>query len=91
MDGATESEECFAAHNLKLANGKDTLPITKDLTESTEWVNTTLQLPSGLTCNHCVLRWHYNVGKEILHTKNNCESELTFIIKINYRKLLGCL
>lgn len=62
MDGAKESNECFAANRLKLGNGQDTFPIKN---EETGWYNTTVQLPNGLTCNHCVLQWTYNVGKEI--------------------------
>lgn len=60
MDGARESKECFAANSLKLVNGQDKFPVASS---TTGWYNTTLQLPSGLTCNHCVLQWTYNVGK----------------------------
>lgn len=60
LDGAQESDACFAANRLKLTNGSDQYPLTVD---ETGWYNTTLQLPSGLTCNHCVLQWTYNVGK----------------------------
>lgn len=60
MDGARESNECFAANRLKFVNGADTFPITSS---TTGWFNMTLQLPSGLTCKHCVLQWTYNVGE----------------------------
>ncbi|KAJ6635133.1 hypothetical protein Bhyg_13716 [Pseudolycoriella hygida] len=59
MDVLKESKECFEANRIKLTNGADTYPLPSDLTG---WFNTTLQLPPGLTCNHCVLQWTYNVG-----------------------------
>lgn len=60
MDGARESNECFAAYRLKLVDGSDKYQITGS---ETGWRNMTLQLPAGLTCNHCVLQWTYNVGE----------------------------
>lgn len=60
MDGARESNECFAANRLKLVNGEDKFQIKGS---ETGRYNMTLQLPSGLTCKHCVLQWTYNVGE----------------------------
>jgi len=59
MDGAQESNECFAANRLKLASGADIYTLPSD---EVGWYNMTLQIPSGLKCNHCVLQWTYNVG-----------------------------
>ncbi|KAG4081202.1 hypothetical protein HA402_003229 [Bradysia odoriphaga] len=59
MDGARESNECFAANRLRLVSGEDRYNLPGS---QVGWYNMTLQLPAGLTCNHCVLQWTYNVG-----------------------------
>ncbi|EFA07372.2 uncharacterized protein LOC657063 [Tribolium castaneum] len=49
-------EECFQP--ISLANGDDRYNVT--FSERT--VNTQVKLPDGLTCDRCVLRWHYIGG-----------------------------
>lgn len=56
-----ESENCFAANKLKLANGSDRLRIPNHVTGQ---FNTTLRLPPNLECTQCVLRWTYITGKK---------------------------
>lgn len=61
MDGQSlESDSCFNRYPVKLTNGNDKHYITG---YEVGWYNVTLQLPSTLSCNHCVLQWTYNVGK----------------------------
>lgn len=55
-----ESDECFEGNLLNLVNGNDKYILPSD---NNGWFNTTLQLPAGLDCKHCVLRWTYNTGK----------------------------
>ncbi|XP_015171788.1 PREDICTED: uncharacterized protein LOC107064049 isoform X2 [Polistes dominula] len=54
-----ETDECFAKYPIRLANGSYKYNITsyaiKDYTIEAV-------LPQGLTCEHCVLRWHYRAG-----------------------------
>lgn len=61
LDASSESEQCFALHKLKLANGQDryTVPDSK----SDVYYNTTVVLPSNLNCKHCVFRWTYVTGE----------------------------
>lgn len=54
-----ESDECFFRNKLQIIDGKDYYKLPNG---STGWFNTTIKLPPGLTCNHCVLRWTYNTG-----------------------------
>ncbi|XP_043285751.1 uncharacterized protein [Venturia canescens] len=54
-----ETEECFAKYKLKLANGEYRHKVTAGKLGH-EYIP--LQLPAGLTCNHCVLRWQYTAG-----------------------------
>ncbi|XP_044264652.1 uncharacterized protein LOC123011330 [Tribolium madens] len=49
-------EDCFQP--LKLANGDNQYNVVTG--EKT--INTQIQLPSGLKCDRCVLRWHYQAG-----------------------------
>lgn len=55
-----ESEACFAEHSLKVVGGNERFYLNSRLEG---YYNTTLQLPAGLTCKHCVLQWTYNTGK----------------------------
>ncbi|XP_034487996.1 uncharacterized protein LOC117792115 [Drosophila innubila] len=57
-EAGTESEECFNKYPLNFIDGNRKLHIGT-LTGST---NQTLELPSGITCKHCVLRWTYTAG-----------------------------
>ncbi|KAJ3649522.1 hypothetical protein Zmor_021262 [Zophobas morio] len=50
------SENCF--QQLSLSNGEPQYNVT--MGEVT--INTKLKLPDGLTCERCVLRWHYNTA-----------------------------
>lgn len=56
----TESDQCFFRNKLRISNGSDRYRLPNGLTG---WFNTTVVLPQGLTCNHCVLRWTYITGK----------------------------
>ncbi|KAI8129805.1 hypothetical protein FF38_04400 [Lucilia cuprina] len=54
----TESEECFRKYRLKFADGSDKFFIGTTL----GWIESTIVLPTGLSCEHCVLRWTYRAG-----------------------------
>ncbi|XP_043286017.1 uncharacterized protein [Venturia canescens] len=54
-----ETEECFDMYKLKLVNGGYQYKVTAGKLGH-EYIP--LQLPAGLTCNHCVLRWQYTAG-----------------------------
>ncbi|OXU29072.1 hypothetical protein TSAR_011178 [Trichomalopsis sarcophagae] len=54
-----ETEECFDAHRLYLIDGSLEYPVAKGVLGM---FNITVALPPGLTCEHCVLRWHYHCG-----------------------------
>ncbi|KAJ3649516.1 hypothetical protein Zmor_021256 [Zophobas morio] len=51
-----ETEECFT--DLTLADGSSSYSVQAD----DYIVNNKVQLPAGLTCDRCVLRWHYKSG-----------------------------
>lgn len=53
-------EECFKL--LPFADGSDKLIIKS----THRVVKSKVQLPKGLKCNHCVLRWTYTAGKFIV-------------------------
>lgn len=53
-----ESEECFGKYNLKFADGSDKYYIGS----TRGGIDTTVVLPLGLSCKHCVLRWTYIAG-----------------------------
>lgn len=61
LDGRKESESCFQQHPLKLSNGSDRFMVPLD--KRTGLFHMTLQLPKGVSCEHCVLQWTYNTGK----------------------------
>lgn len=76
-----DTEDCFKL--LKLADGGDKYVLT-----STERGNYTVsvKLPDGKTCEHCVLRWHWNTGMETMF--------FFFRIKFNFyffRQQLGAM
>jgi hypothetical protein len=54
-------EDCFKPVTLGDGSPKYVLPNKEE--EDNVTVNLTLKLPDGLTCERCVLRWHYNAGK----------------------------
>ncbi|CAH1365703.1 hypothetical protein MTP99_001969 [Tenebrio molitor] len=53
-------EDCFKPVTLGDGSPKYVLPNKEE--EDNVTVNLTLKLPDGLTCERCVLRWHYNAG-----------------------------
>ncbi|XP_037952307.1 uncharacterized protein LOC119682854 [Teleopsis dalmanni] len=53
-----ETEQCFQKHRLLFADGSDKLYIGT----TTGSIKTTIVLPNGVSCQHCVLRWTYNAG-----------------------------
>ncbi|KAM8706034.1 hypothetical protein ACLKA7_010340 [Drosophila subpalustris] len=67
-EAVTETEECFNKYPLNFVQGNSQLHI--GTTHGS--INQTLQLPSGLTCKHCVLRWTYTAGN------NCCGAQETF-------------
>lgn len=54
---ALEEEECFT--KLKFEDGNERYSITSDM----YMVYNRVKLPDDITCDQCVLRWHYNTGK----------------------------
>lgn len=62
LDAAgSESESCFQP--LSLGNGASKYPITS---YASAYYETTVELPAGVSCNHCVLRWTYVAGKRTI-------------------------
>ncbi|KAG8228483.1 hypothetical protein J437_LFUL009348 [Ladona fulva] len=57
-----EEEECFAKYPLELADGSGYRYYLQ--TWDTGNYPMKLKLPEGLTCDRCVLRWHYVAGNE---------------------------
>ncbi|KAF4527215.1 hypothetical protein B566_EDAN006141 [Ephemera danica] len=56
-----ETEACFQQHVLEVIGGSGTqYYITND---NLGPFPVSLRLPAGLTCQNCVLQWHYNAGK----------------------------
>jgi Lytic polysaccharide mono-oxygenase, cellulose-degrading len=58
VDVERESDECFGRNKLLTFDGKDKYEIST--ASGMYYVN--LQLPAGLRCSHCVLRWTYVCG-----------------------------
>jgi len=58
-DAAMESEECFKT--LRFSNGDTHSHI---LFGKPTWVNTTIVLPTNVSCKQCVLRLHYRGGQQ---------------------------
>ncbi|KAG7200156.1 hypothetical protein KM043_000592 [Ampulex compressa] len=55
-----ETEECFQKYPLLLADGSGDTYHLREKKPGDFVVN--LKLPAGVTCEHCVLRWHYRVA-----------------------------
>lgn len=53
-----ESEACFNKYRIQFTDGSEKMYIGS----RTGWVNSTIVLPTGLNCKHCVLRWNYQGG-----------------------------
>ncbi|XP_012275596.1 uncharacterized protein LOC105697126 [Orussus abietinus] len=75
-----ETEECFEKHPLRLVDGSEVYKVTR---HGAGYHNTTLVLPPGLTCKHCVLRWNYRTGNswgicEDGHGAMGCGPQETF-------------
>lgn len=58
---APETEDCF--DDLLLADDSPSFVVTRDDFTITNQV----QLPQGVTCAHCVLRWTYRCGTYVLY------------------------
>lgn len=56
LDVERESDACFERYKIQTTTGGDTYPLNS--TAAKDYV-VSLQLPSSLTCNHCVLQWTY--------------------------------
>lgn len=56
QNGGIETAECFARNPLRLANGADRYVMQ---TYVNDFYETTVQLPAGMRCDHCVFRWTY--------------------------------
>lgn len=59
-----EAPECF--QQIKLADGKLSYHLPS---REKGYFYVDLQLPAGLICKQCVLRWHWNTGEKL---ENNC-------------------
>lgn len=59
LDGASESNACFAKYPLKTTAGVLNHYLGST---ATGYYNVTLQLPTSVTCSRCVLQWTYHVG-----------------------------
>ncbi|XP_068895525.1 uncharacterized protein [Tenebrio molitor] len=55
-DAPEPDESCF--QTLTLGNGE----INYNVVSGEKSIDTQVKLPDGLTCNRCVLRWHYRTG-----------------------------
>lgn len=59
QSSGVESDQCFAKYPLRTTKGD----LHHYLGSTTPgYYNVTLQLPSSLSCNRCVLQWTYHVG-----------------------------
>ena len=59
IDAEPESEACFERYKIRTSSGADTYPLPS--TAAGDYV-VSLQLPTGLVCNRCVLQWTYVAG-----------------------------
>ncbi|XP_023246711.1 uncharacterized protein LOC106644010 [Copidosoma floridanum] len=53
-----ETEECFDAHPIHLADGN----LRYQLGKRGGFIKIQAVLPENMKCPHCVLRWHYRTG-----------------------------
>lgn len=58
LDDGPETEERFQTLNLE--NGSVRFPVNESIYHFIK-----VRLPKNLTCDHCVLRWHYKSGKPL--------------------------
>lgn len=56
-----ETEECFRKNHIKVADGG----LRYNIGNRTGVIETTILLPTGLSCQHCVLRWTYRGGDNL--------------------------
>ncbi|CAG7720002.1 unnamed protein product [Allacma fusca] len=56
--GAMETQECLDQNLLQLEDGSTQFPIPA----VSGHYYPKVKLPSNLTCEHCVLQWHYRAG-----------------------------
>lgn len=61
-----ENDECFKVINTVKGDDKYYL-----LSGETGYYEVDLQLPEDLTCDRCVLRWHWNTGKPVKPEKQD--------------------
>lgn len=54
-----ETDECFAEYPVLLSDGSKLFTISNDEKGP---VSYKVKLPEGLTCRHCVMRWHWRVA-----------------------------
>lgn len=71
---APEPEDCFKA--IKFADGSDSFTVQADQFV----IINQLLLPEGLTCEHCVLRWHYRAGKFFFSSKIDQRNLCAFFV-----------
>lgn len=57
--GELVTQECLNRHLLQLSNGSTRYQVT-DFT--TTWHDMMVKLPSGVTCDNCVIQWYYTTG-----------------------------
>ncbi|KAL5274260.1 hypothetical protein ACFFRR_000799 [Megaselia abdita] len=58
IDGNGESETCFNNNPVLFEDGSSKYPVVAGI----NLFNPKIRLPSGLSCDHCVLRWAYTTG-----------------------------
>lgn len=75
----TASQACFDQNPLKLANTADQTII--QIPDIDGDVVVPLQLPAGLTCDHCVMQWTWVTGKLFSFASN--------VSNINYIRSAG--
>jgi hypothetical protein len=64
-DSVPESDSCFSRNGFLSINSGGGVHDTKLMIPENNigvWKNTTVQLPPGLRCSHCVLRFTYRNG-----------------------------
>lgn len=63
MDGQRETEECFQRYPLQVQGGGFEYRMTEYYAGM---YDLNLVLPQGVRCNHCVVRWAYIAGKNLI-------------------------
>ena len=58
------TQECLDQNLLELEDGSTRYPI---LSEAAVDYFPVIQLPAGITCDHCVIQWWYTTGMVIFH------------------------